>query len=92
MKDKKVSCTVCHDSESKKKRNHYGEALRKELGGTKVEDNEKIKKALKVIESGDCKTGKWKERLEAGKAPCEDKAEDREPESYISRQLHRDLK
>ena len=88
----KTNCAICHGSENdKKKLNHYGEALKKELGEPKVKDEEKIKKALKAIESGDCKTGKWKERLDAGKAPCEDKPDDHSPPSYISRQLNRDM-
>lgn len=86
----KTTCAICHgDGDDKKKRNHYGEALAKELGAKNVMDDDKIKKALKAIENGDCKTGKWKPRLDEGKAPCEDKLDNCEIESYISRQLRR---
>ena len=90
-KEKKTNCLVCHASdEDKKKRNHYGEALRKELKEPMVKDEKKIKDALKAIEDGECKSGKWKERLDEGKTPCICGNRDHESSSYIARQLARD--
>lgn len=86
---KKVNCNLCHFGDDKKKRNHYGEALAKELKKPNVMDDKTIKEALKAIESGDCKSGKWKERLEKGEAPCVCGNRDHNPNSYIARQLDR---
>ncbi len=88
-KIKKVNCNLCHFGDDKKKRNHYGEALAKELKKPNVMDEKTVKEALKAIESGDCKSGKWKERLENGEAPCVCGNRDHNPNSYIARQLDR---
>ena len=90
LANKRTSCTICHNhGDDKKKLNHYGEALAKELGEPKVGDLKKIKEALLAIESGDCETGQWGRRIKAGLAPCIHQSADHEPESYISRQLLR---
>lgn len=88
-KDKKVTCNLCHYGDDKKKRNHYGDALAKELKKPNVLDEKAIKDALKAIESGDCKTGKWKDRLEKGEWPCLCGENKHPTDSYIARQLHR---
>lgn len=90
-KNNKTNCTVCHSSgtDDKKHRNHYGEALAKELGEKMVKDQGKIIEALKAIEDGECPSGKWKLRLEHGHAPCICGRRDHEADSYIARQLHR---
>ncbi len=71
-KKNKTTCNVCHSvgTDDKKIRNHYGEALAKELGEKMVKDDKKIIEALKAIEDGECRSGKWKLRLEHGLAPC----------------------
>lgn len=46
---KKFDCTVCHAGKTKKKRNDYGAALAKALGGKKVKDEDKIKKAFETV-------------------------------------------
>ena len=71
-KKNKTTCNVCHlgGTDDKKRRNHYGEALAKELGEKNVKDEKKIVEALKAIEEGECRSGKWKLRLEHGLAPC----------------------
>ena len=88
---KRTSCSICHlnHNDDAKKLNHYGEALAKELGEPKVGDLEKIKEALLAIESGDCKTGQWGRRINAGLAPCIHQSADHELDSYIGRQLRR---
>ena len=90
-KSNKTTCNVCHLSgtDDKKHRNHYGVALAKELGKPRVTDEEKIIEALKAIEEGECRSGKWKERLEKGRAPCVCGRGDHESGSYIARQLDR---
>lgn len=85
----KTTCNVCHFGDNKKNRNHYGEALAKELKKPKVEDEQTIKDALKAIEKGDCKTGKWKERLDKGEWPCTCQGNKHDQGSYIERQLQR---
>jgi hypothetical protein len=85
----KTTCNVCHFGDDKKNRNHYGEALRKELKEPKVTDDQKIKDALKAIEGGECKTGKWKERLDKGQPPCTCESNKHEQGSYLDRQLRR---
>ena len=91
-KNNKTTCNVCHLSgtDDKKRRNHYGVALAKELGKPRVNDDEKIIEALKAIEDGECRSGKWKLRLEKNLAPCVCGRGDHEPGSYIARQLDRD--
>lgn len=71
-KKNKTTCNVCHSvgTDDKKRRNHYGQALAKELGEKMVKDDKKIIEALKAIEDGECRSGKWKERLEHGLVPC----------------------
>lgn len=66
---RKITCNLCHAGDDKKKRNHYGEALAKELKKNET-DEKTIEKALKAIEDGSCKTGKWKPRLENAEPPC----------------------
>ena len=56
----------------------------------KVTDEKTIKEALKAIEDGDCRTGKWKERLDEGKWPCACGDGGQDPSSYIARQLARE--
>lgn len=91
-KANKTNCTVCHvgDDDNKKKRNHYGKALAKELKKPKETDEKTIKDALKAIEKGECRTGKWKERLDENKWPCACGDGGQEPNSYIARQLSRE--
>jgi hypothetical protein len=76
----KVTCAACHPGKSKKNRNHYGEALAKELKKKNVKDKKTIIEALKNIEDGHCpdppKT-KWKTLLEKGELPCEHNAVNR---------------
>lgn len=91
-KASKTNCNVCHFGDDKKNRNHYGEALRKELKEPKVTDEKRIKDALKAIENGDCKTGKWKERLDKGQVPCTCESNKHEHNSYITRQLAREVR
>lgn len=71
-KKNKTTCNVCHlsSTDDKKRRNHYGEALAKELGEKMVKDEKKIVEALQAIEEGECPSGKWKLRLEHGLTPC----------------------
>ena len=90
-KANKVNCNVCHATvEDKKKRNHYGQALAKELKKSNIEDVKTIKEALQAIEGGDCRSGKWKERLDDGKVPCACGDGGRDSNSYIARQLARE--
>lgn len=87
-KANKVNCNLCHaGGDDKKKRNHYGNALAKELKKPRETDEKTIKDALKAIEGGDCRTGKWKERLDEGKVPCNCGDGGQDPSSYIARQL-----
>jgi hypothetical protein len=46
----KVSCGLCHPTNSKAKKNEYGKALEKELGERNVRDRERIRDALEKIE------------------------------------------
>lgn len=87
--DRKLTCALCHPGDTKKSRNHYSEALAKELGEKNVMEDDKIIEALKAIEDGDCRTGQWKPRLEKGIPPCQCGTRDIDGQSYISRQLHR---
>ena len=90
---KKTSCYVCHSEvrDDKKHLNHYGQALAEELGERNVKDEEKVIAALKAIEEkGECRSGKWKLRLERGLPPCVCGRFDHEADSYIARQLGRD--
>ncbi len=93
-KANKTNCNLCHatGSDDKKKRNHYGKALAKELKNPSIKDEKTIKEALKAIENGECRTGtgKWKERLDEGKWPCACGDGGQEPSSYIARQLARE--
>lgn len=91
-KANKTNCNLCHvgDDDNKKKRNHYGKALAKELKNPNIKDEKTIKEALKAIEDGDCRTGKWKERLDENKVPCACGDGGQEPNSYIARQLARE--
>ena len=86
-----TNCSMCHSegSDDKKQRNHYGVALAKELGEKMVKNQEKIIAALKAIEDGECRSGKWKLRLDKGLAPCVCGRGNQEDNSYIARQLHR---
>ena len=88
---KRISCSLCHLArDDKKQRNHYGDALAKELGKKPVKDvkdEKSIEEALKAIEDGECKSGKWKERLDKGLAPCVCNSNDHDPDSYIGRLL-----
>ena len=91
-KANKTNCSGCHvaGDDNKKKRNHYGKALAKELKNPNVKHEKTVKAALKAIEDGDCKTGKWKERLDEGKWPCSCGDGGQDPSSYIARQLARE--
>jgi len=89
-KSNKTTCHVCHIGDNKKNRNHYGEALRKELKVPKGSDEQKIKEAFKAIEDGECKTGKWKGRLDDGKVSCACGNGGQETSSDIFRQLNRE--
>ncbi len=68
---KKVSCALCHPTEKKTDRNHYGEALAKELKEKNVGDDKVVAEALKKLEEQKCETGKWDERLKKVLPPCE---------------------
>lgn len=72
LAEKKISCAVCHQGSEKEKLNHYGAAMEKELGEKRVKDEKRIIEAIHVIEKGECRTGKWAKRLDAGLAPCVD--------------------
>lgn len=93
-KANKTNCNLCHatGTDDKKKRNHYGNALAKELKNPNIKDEKTIKEALKAIENGECRpgTGKWKERLDEGKWPCSCGDGSQDPSSYIARQLARE--
>ena len=70
---KKVNCRVCHprgSEDNMKSLNHYSIALAKELGEKKVKDEQRVMDALRTIAKGECRSGKWTERLERGLAPC----------------------
>ena len=74
-KVKKVKCNICHKGKKKKNRNAYGEALAKLLDRKKDKKNvEKIRKALKTVESLSAKPGgpTFGELLKAGKLPAEE--------------------
>ncbi len=74
-KVKKVKCNICHKGKKKKNRNAYGEALAKLLDRKKDKKNvEKIRKALKTVESQSAKPGgpTFGELLKAGKLPAEE--------------------
>ena len=67
---KKINCAMCHPGSDKRKHNHYSEALAKELGKKSIEDEKVIMEALRKLEEGECKSGKWGKRIEEGLAPC----------------------
>jgi hypothetical protein len=69
-KSEKASCTMCHPSRGKEKKNHYGAALEKELGERKVKDEKRIAEALRNLEPQKCATGEWGERLKKRLPPC----------------------
>ncbi len=74
-KVKKVKCNICHKGKKKKNRNAYGDALAKLLDRKKDKKNvEKIRKALKTVESQSAKPGgpTFGELLKAGKLPAEE--------------------
>jgi hypothetical protein len=59
--DTSVKCGICHGGDkgaNKKKLSKYAEELKTELGAKQVKDEEKIKKALKAIESKTTADGK----------------------------------
>lgn len=87
LKDNKSTCNVCHFGDDKKKLNHYGQALAKELGEKMVKDDEKIIAAIKAVAKKKCKSGEWGERLEKGLVPCDCKEHD--DGSYIVEQINR---
>lgn len=86
-KSNKVTCNICHVGEDKKKLNHYGRAVAKELGEKNVKDDAKIIAAIKAVAKKKCKSGEWGERLEKGLSPCDCK--DHDDGSYIARQVNR---
>ncbi|WP_166820457.1 hypothetical protein [Thalassoroseus pseudoceratinae] len=69
----KARCAVCHptaNNRKKKVRNDYGKALGKALGAANVSDTDKIKNALKKIESEKSESGKtFGDLIKAGKLP-----------------------
>ncbi len=84
---KKISCAICHPTRQKTELNHYGAALRKELGEKRVKDEKRITEAIRKIEDGKCQSGCWSERLKSGLAPCVDR-EIVEEHSVITRWLN----
>lgn len=86
-KSNKTNCNICHVGEDKKKLNHYGRAVAKELGEKNVKDDAKIIAAIKAVAKKKCKSGEWGERLEKGLSPCDCK--DHDDGSYIARQVNR---
>lgn len=77
----KTNCNVCHIGDDKKKLNHFGQAVAKELGEKNVKDEAKIIAAIKAAAKKKCKSGEWSERLEKGLPPCDCK--DHDDRSYI---------
>lgn len=75
-KSNKTNCNVCHFGDDKKKLNHYGKAIEKELGEKAVKDQEKIIAAIKAVAKKKCKSGEWGERLEKSLVPCDCKDHD----------------
>lgn len=75
-KSNKTSCNVCHLGDDKKRLNHYGKAIEKELGEKAVKDQEKIIAAIKAVAKKKCKSGEWGERLKKGLVPCDCKDHD----------------
>jgi hypothetical protein len=69
----KVHCGVCHptiDNRTKEKRNDYGQALEKTIGGKNVLGMDQIKQALLKIETAKSTTGPtFGELLKSGKLP-----------------------
>ena len=88
-KEGKLTCAMCHSTDDKKKLNHYSEALAKELGKKNETDEERIKEAFLAIEDGECRSGKWKKRLEKGLFPGVCPPERALTDSYIGRLLER---
>jgi hypothetical protein len=71
--DTSVKCGICHGGEkgvNKKKLSKYAEELKTELGAKMVKDEEKIKKALKAIETKKTADGMaYGDLLKEGKFP-----------------------
>ncbi len=69
----KSKCAVCHptsDNRKKTKRNDYGTALEKALGEKNVSEMDKIKSALKKIESEKSESGTtFGDLIKSGKLP-----------------------
>ncbi|MCH2202571.1 MAG: hypothetical protein MK102_11420 [Fuerstiella sp.] len=78
----KIGCSVCHPVKSKKIRNNYGVALKKELGVTDpkkwVKDKKIVTAALKKLENHKSHVeGKtFGDLISAGKLPGDDKPAD----------------
>ncbi|MCH2210716.1 MAG: hypothetical protein MK110_05405 [Fuerstiella sp.] len=78
----KIGCSVCHPVKSKKIRNNYGVALKKELGVTDpkkwVKDKKVVTEALKKLESqkSHVKGKTYGDLIKEGKLPGDDKAAD----------------
>lgn len=70
-KENKTNCNICHLQNDKKRLNHYGLAVGKELGEKNVKDDDKIIAAIKAVAKKKCKSGEWGERLEKGLIPCD---------------------
>ena len=71
-KNNKIECTVCHaEGTDRKKRNNYGEALKKKIT-EKETDEEKIKEALKKTEpeKSAIKDKTFGDLLKEGKLPA----------------------
>ncbi len=67
---KKPNCALCHPTRDKTKKDHYGAALKKELGEKKVKDEKRIAEALRNLKRQKRATGEWGERLENQLEPC----------------------
>jgi hypothetical protein len=71
--DTSVKCGICHGGDkgvNKKKLSKYAEELKTELGAKMVKDEEKIKKALKAIETKKTADGvAYGDLLKEGKFP-----------------------
>lgn len=71
-KAKTAKCSICHDPKDKKIRNDYGKKVEEKLGDKKVEDDDKIKDALKKVEkeASKIKDKTYGDLLEAGNLPA----------------------
>jgi len=66
----KVKCGLCHEGETKKVRNEYGQAVGKGMSKKNESDVEVIKAAFKKAEAAKSKSGKtFGEMIEAGELP-----------------------